>query len=146
MCTIYGFRPRNESRQVDILNFDLEVDLLSVYGYILWGRFINGIGCGVATTVGPMMLTEMCPVQFRGAFGSCNQLGLCAGMIFAWILSMPELSTDSNWVPESESLNPTAFILGMPIVIGIFQLCILPLCPDSPAYLAGKVNLILICY
>ena len=111
------------------------------YDYIIWGRFINGIGCGVATTVGPMMLTEMSPLPYRGAFGSCNQFGVCVGMIFAWILSLPELTIDPNWGPDSEGLNPIAFILGMPIAIGVFQLCVLPLCPDSPAYLAGKVIL-----
>ena len=86
-----------------------------------------------------MMLTEMSPLPYRGAFGSCNQFGVCVGMIFAWILSLPELTIDPNWGPDSEGLNPIAFILGMPIAIGVFQLCVLPLCPDSPAYLAGKV-------
>ena len=33
------------------------------------GRFLNGIGCGVALTIGPIFLTEIAPVHARGAFG-----------------------------------------------------------------------------
>ena len=36
---------------------------------------MNGIGCGLATTVGPMMLTEISPLHLRGVFGTCNQFG-----------------------------------------------------------------------
>ena len=56
------------------------------YDFILWGRFINGVGCGIATTVGPMMLTEISPIQLRGIFGTCNQFGVVVGMLIAWIV------------------------------------------------------------
>ena len=102
------------------------------YDYVLAGRFINGIGAGVATTVGPMMLTEIAPLAYRGALGSCNQFGVCVGMLFVWIISLPQLMI------ESEGLNAAAFVLGMPLVIGAVQVLVLPFCPDSPVYLATK--------
>merc|ERR1712227_652278 len=102
------------------------------YDYVLAGRFINGIGAGVATTVGPMMLTEIAPVRYRGALGSCNQFGVCIGMLFVWIISLPQLMI------ESDGLNAAAFVLGMPLVIGAVQVLVLPFCPDSPVYLATK--------
>ena len=101
------------------------------YDFILWGRFINGVGCGIATTVGPMMLTEISPIQLRGIFGTCNQFGVVVGMLIAWIVGMPELAIDGK-------LNSSAFVLGLPLVFGLIQLLILPWCYDSPAYLLSK--------
>ena len=103
-----------------------------VYDFVLWGRFINGIGCGVATTVGPMMLTEISPLVYRGIFGTCNQFGVVIGMLLAWVIGLPQLAI------SSESLNPNAFVLGMPLVFGVLQLLLLPWCPDSPAFLVTK--------
>lgn len=103
-----------------------------VYDFVLWGRFINGIGCGVATTVGPMMLTEISPLVYRGIFGTCNQFGVVIGMLLAWIIGLPQLAI------SSESLDPNAFVLGIPLVFGVLQLLILPWCPDSPAFLVTK--------
>ena len=103
-----------------------------VYDYILWGRFINGVGCGVATTVGPMMLTEISPVVYRGIFGTCNQFGVVIGMLLAWVVGLPQLAISSS------SLDPNAFVLGLPLLFGVIQLLVLPWCPDSPAYLTTE--------
>ena len=103
-----------------------------VYDFILWGRFINGVGCGVATTVGPMMLTEISPIAYRGIFGTCNQFGVVIGMLLAWVIGLPQLAISSS------SLNSNAFVLGMPLLFGVIQLLVLPWCPDSPAYLTTK--------
>ena len=43
------------------------------YDLIIAGRFINGIGCGVATCISPMMLTEIAPLPLRGIFGTQYQ-------------------------------------------------------------------------
>ena len=90
----------------------------------------------MATTVGPMMLTEIAPVQYRGALGSCNQFGVCIGMLFVWVISLPQLMI------ESDGLDPAAFVLGMPLVIGAVQVLVLPFCPDSPVYLATKEKIL----
>lgn len=101
------------------------------YDFVLWGRFVNGVGCGIATTVGPMMLTEISPIHLRGIFGTCNQFGVVVGMLIAWIVGMPELAIEGE-------LNSSAFVLGLPLVFGLIQLLILPWCYDSPAFLISK--------
>ena len=44
------------------------------YDWILVGRFLNGIGCGVAATVSPVYLAEVAPLHLRGAFGASYSL------------------------------------------------------------------------
>ena len=39
------------------------------YIWIMIGRFINGIGCGVQATVSPTYLMETAPEHLKGAFG-----------------------------------------------------------------------------
>ena len=39
------------------------------YIWIIIGRFINGIGCGIQATVSPTYLMETAPDHLKGAFG-----------------------------------------------------------------------------
>ena len=39
------------------------------YNWIIIGRFLNGIGCGVSMTVSPVYLMENAPENLKGAFG-----------------------------------------------------------------------------
>jgi len=44
------------------------------YNWILVGRFLNGIGCGIGMTISPIYLTELSPINLRGAFGTSYSL------------------------------------------------------------------------
>ena len=44
------------------------------YDWILVGRFINGLGCGIATTISPVYLAEIAPIHLRGALGASYSL------------------------------------------------------------------------
>ena len=44
------------------------------YDWILVGRFINGMGCGVAATISPVYLAEIAPLHLRGALGASYSL------------------------------------------------------------------------
>jgi len=102
------------------------------YDLIIAGRFINGIGCGVATCVSPMMLTEIAPLPLRGLFGTQYQFLLVIGMLICWSLEL-----DEAMLPLDSGLNRYTFLLGLPIVFGLIQMAILPFCYDSPGYLLG---------
>ena len=54
----------------------LTFQLGTSYYWILAGRFLNGIGCGVAMTISPIYLIENCPLRHRGAFGMSYSLRL----------------------------------------------------------------------
>jgi MFS family permease len=78
-----------------------------LYDFILSGRLINGIGCGLSTTLGPMFLTEISPIQYRGIFGTSNQFGVVLSILIAWIISLPEL-----YITAEGAFNQYTLILG----------------------------------
>ena len=105
---------------------------LGLYDYVLSGRFINGIGCGLSTTLAPLFLTEISPLRYRGIFGTLNQFGVVIGMLVAWVVGLPELGIGNI---GSSALNSYTFVLGLPVAFGAIQLAILPFCAESPLYL-----------
>ena len=52
----------------------LTFQLGTSYYWMLAGRFLNGIGCGVAMTISPIYLIENSPLRHRGAFGMSYSL------------------------------------------------------------------------
>ncbi|VDQ04398.1 unnamed protein product [Trichobilharzia regenti] len=65
---------------------------------IIVGRFIVGIACGAHTVVGPMYLSEIAPVSFRGAAGTLNQLVVVCAILLSQVLGLPEvMGTDELW-------------------------------------------------
>lgn len=93
--------------------------------------FFSGIACGLAAGLTPMYLTEISPPTVRGAIGTVYQL----------------IITISIWVSEylgvsnllgGEDLWP--FLLLFTIVPGLLQMCLLPMCPESPTYLFTKLD------
>ncbi|KAK5211553.1 Quinate permease [Exophiala xenobiotica] len=54
--------------------------------YLFVGRIIAGIAVGQVSHVVPLYLAEISPAQFRGALVSCQQLGICAGIMVAYWL------------------------------------------------------------
>ena len=55
---------------------------------LLVARVISGLGCGMATVGVPLYLGEVAPVHLRGAFGSLNQLAICAGIVVTQVLAV----------------------------------------------------------
>jgi len=99
------------------------------YGSILAGRTLNGIGCGVAMTISPMMLTEISPVHLRGAFGSSYSLFLNLGLFGSFVLAWKKSDLNFSFVDSA------AFVIIFPLIASILQLLILPFCHESPNYL-----------
>jgi len=99
------------------------------YNSILIGRILNGIGCGVAMTISPMMLTEISPVHLRGAFGSSYSLFLNLGLFGSFILAWRKPFLNFSFVDSA------AFVIIFPLIASILQLIILPFCHESPNYL-----------
>uniref|UniRef100_A0A915IMN6 Major facilitator superfamily (MFS) profile domain-containing protein n=1 Tax=Romanomermis culicivorax TaxID=13658 RepID=A0A915IMN6_ROMCU len=95
--------------------------------YILWlGRFLIGINSGLNSSLAPMYLTEIAPVNYRGLLGSVSQLVGTIAILIANILGF-------EFLLGTETLWP--YLLGFTIVPAIWQLATLPLCPESPKYL-----------
>lgn len=73
-------------------------------------------------------MTEISPSGIRGSVGVCSQVGIVMGIAFANFLTAPSFNTFG-------SLEKWRFVFLVPSLFSIFQLCVLPFCPESPAFL-----------
>lgn len=96
------------------------------YEMIIIGRFLIGINAGLNAGLAPMYLAEISPVHLRGAVGTVYQLVITISILVSQILGLEQiLGTAEQW----------PLLLCLTIVPAIFQICTLPLCPESPKYL-----------
>lgn len=93
---------------------------------LIIGRFLIGINCGFATTASPTYVSEIAPVNMRGAFGTVNQLAVAFGLVGAQILGIDViLGSVEGW----------PWLLGLAVVPAAVQCVMLPFAPESPRYL-----------
>ncbi|CAH1736361.1 unnamed protein product [Aphis gossypii] len=96
------------------------------YEVLFIGRFIIGVNCGLNTSLVPMYISEIAPLNLRGGLGTVNQLAVTTGLLISQILGIEQiLGTDEGW----------PLLLGLAICPAILQLILLPVCPESPRYL-----------
>ncbi|XP_075228605.1 glucose transporter 1 isoform X2 [Lycorma delicatula] len=96
------------------------------YEMLFVGRFIIGVNCGLNTSLVPMYISEIAPLNLRGGLGTVNQLAVTIGLLISQILGVEQiLGTDDGW----------PVLLGLAICPAILQLILLPVCPESPRYL-----------
>ncbi|CEF67046.1 Sugar/inositol transporter family and General substrate transporter family and Major facilitator superfamily domain, general substrate transporter and Major facilitator superfamily domain-containing protein [Strongyloides ratti] len=62
---------------------------VGIYYFLFVGRFLIGISCGLASGLAPMYLCEIASVNFRGLFGSLNQLFVTIAILFSQVLGLP---------------------------------------------------------
>jgi len=92
------------------------------------GRVFVGIVAGVATAVVPTYLSEISPLQLRGAISTMHQLAITVGILISQLLSTPSLGllgSEEKW----------KWLFLVPVICGLAQIVILPFCPESPSYL-----------
>ncbi|GLV43811.1 Glucose transporter 1 [Carabus blaptoides fortunei] len=96
------------------------------YEMLFFGRFIIGVNCGLNTSLVPMYISEIAPLNLRGGLGTLNQLAVTVGMLLSQVLGIePILGTNQGW----------PVLLGLAVCPAILQLILLPVCPESPRYL-----------
>eukprot|EP01026_Neomeris_dumetosa_P069670 TRINITY_DN6898_c0_g1_i7.p1 TRINITY_DN6898_c0_g1~~TRINITY_DN6898_c0_g1_i7.p1 ORF type:complete len:413 (+),score=25.02 TRINITY_DN6898_c0_g1_i7:43-1239(+) len=54
---------------------------------LIFGRFVIGVGVGLSSALVPLYIGEMSPIHVRGMMGSFNQIGICVGLLAAFILN-----------------------------------------------------------
>ncbi|XP_062531122.1 glucose transporter type 1 isoform X2 [Bombyx mori] len=96
------------------------------YEFLIFGRFIIGVNCGLNTSLVPMYISEIAPLNLRGGLGTVNQLAVTVGLLISQVLGIEQiLGTDEGW----------PILLGLAICPAVLQLVLLPACPESPRYL-----------
>ncbi|XP_014294508.1 solute carrier family 2, facilitated glucose transporter member 5 isoform X2 [Halyomorpha halys] len=90
------------------------------------GRLVAGLSGGLIMTVVPMYLTELAPIQLRGAMGTMCPMGISSGVLLAQILGLPVfLGTEEIW----------PYLLGFFGVLVLVGYSAFPWLPESPKYL-----------
>ncbi|KAK9885926.1 hypothetical protein WA026_013804 [Henosepilachna vigintioctopunctata] len=96
------------------------------YEILLLGRFIIGVNCGLNTSLVPMYISEIAPLNLRGGLGTVNQLAVTVGLLISQVLGIEQiLGTNDGW----------PLLLGLAVCPALLQLVLLPICPESPRYL-----------
>ncbi|XP_013420984.1 solute carrier family 2, facilitated glucose transporter member 1 isoform X3 [Lingula anatina] len=105
-------------------------DVAESFEMLIIARFIVGFGCGAGSGLVPMYMTEIAPVNIRGAMGVLHQLALTTGILVSQIFGLRQILGNENWPIL------LAFV-GVPCLISAF---ILPWFPDSPRYTLIKLK------
>ncbi|OXU20201.1 hypothetical protein TSAR_004643, partial [Trichomalopsis sarcophagae] len=96
------------------------------YEMLFVGRFVIGVNCGLNTSLVPMYISEIAPLNLRGGLGTVNQLAVTIGLLVSQVLGIEQiLGTNDGW----------PVLLGLAICPAVLQLLLLPFCPESPRYL-----------
>jgi sugar porter (SP) family MFS transporter len=91
---------------------------------ILVGRFITGIGIGIASLVVPLYIAEIAPTKNRGMLVSFNQFAITIGILIAYLINY-RFAEDGNW----------RFMFGFAFFPAFLQLFGLFFIPDTPSWL-----------
>lgn len=76
------------------------------------GRFLSGIGCGLATVVVPLILDRLAQATSIGRIGIFNQMAITIGILTALALAIPLGSRTSwRWVPAVSMIIAGAQLL-----------------------------------
>jgi SP family facilitated glucose transporter-like MFS transporter 1 len=104
---------------------------LASYELLILGRYLIGINCGLNTSLVPMYISEIAPLTLRGGLGTVNQLAVTVGLLISQVLGVEGLlGTDGGW----------PYLLGVALFPSLLQLCLLPMCPESPRYVQNGGN------
>lgn len=98
------------------------------YSALVVGRFVVGIGIGLASLATPVYIAEAAPSHLRGKFVTLNTLFITGGQVIAGIVDGLFCTTNGGW-------RYMLGISGVPAVlmtIGFFFL------PESPRWLVAK--------
>jgi SP family galactose:H+ symporter-like MFS transporter len=102
----------------------LAVALAPTVSFIIFGRFLLGLGVGLASMIVPLYIAEIAPADRRGALVSLNQLMITIGILLSYIVGVIFTPVEGWRYMFGVALIP-ALILG----IGMFTL------PESPRWL-----------
>ncbi|KAI9477675.1 Bifunctional purine biosynthesis protein PurH [Coemansia sp. RSA 989] len=88
------------------------------------GRFVMGIGCGIASGVANTYIGEIAPFKWRGFYGSFFQMSIVLGLMFSQLAAM-YITSGTQW----------RIVVALPGAFSLLQIALLPLRVESPSYL-----------
>ncbi|CAE6470247.1 unnamed protein product [Rhizoctonia solani] len=99
---------------------------------MIGGRFLIGIGVGLAACMAPLFIAELSPTKLRGRLVTVNVVFITAGQVIAYGIGAAFESSPGGW----------RWMVGLGAVPAGLQLIMLPFLPESPRILVrgGKLE------
>ncbi|KAG8900096.1 myo-inositol transporter [Tulasnella sp. 403] len=99
---------------------------------MIGGRFVIGVGVGLAACTVPLFIGEISPTRLRGRMVTVNVVSITLGQVIAYGIGAAFESTPSGW----------RWMVGLGALPAGLQLFMLPILPESPRILLqqGKVD------
>lgn len=94
------------------------------------GRFVLGIGVGVASLLAPLMLSELAPSRYRGRLIVTNCIFITGGQLVAYFINWGLESVDHGWRVS----------VGLCMVPAVLQSVFFVFLPDTPRFYVIKGN------
>lgn len=95
---------------------------------IILGRFIVGVGVGMASMTAPLYISEASPTKVRGALVSFNGLLITGGQFIAYLTNLAFTKVPHSW----------RWMLGVAGIPALVQFVLMFWLPESPRWLYRK--------
>ncbi|WCJ28145.1 inositol transporter 4 [Euphorbia peplus] len=99
--------------------------LAPTYNVIILGRFLVGLGVGMASMTAPLYISEVSPARIRGALVSTNGLLITGGQFLAYLINLAFVKTAWTW----------RWMLGVAAIPPLVQFLLMLSLPESPRWL-----------
>ncbi|KAK6465105.1 myo-inositol transporter [Scheffersomyces coipomensis] len=88
------------------------------------GRFVLGLGVGIASLISPLMLSELAPSKYRGRLIVTNCMFITGGQLIAYLINWGLTNVNHGW-------RVSVGLCMVPPVVQFVLFCFLP---DTPRY------------
>ncbi|OMO97701.1 Sugar/inositol transporter [Corchorus olitorius] len=95
---------------------------------LIVGRFLVGLGVGVASVTAPVYIAEASPSEIRGGLVSTNVLMITAGQFLSYLVNLAFTQVRGTW----------RWMLGVSAVPAVIQFILMLCLPESPRWLFMK--------
>ncbi|GLT34226.1 hypothetical protein SLA2020_087520 [Shorea laevis] len=95
---------------------------------LILGRFLVGLGVGVASVTAPVYIAEASPSEVRGGLVSTNVLMITGGQFLSYLINFAFTEVPGTW----------RWMLGVSAVPAVIQFVLMLLLPESPRWLFMK--------
>lgn len=99
------------------------------------GRFLGGIGIGLASLLSPIYIAEIAPAKIRGRLIGSNQLAIVSGIFIVYFVNAAIVSTHTAVWNQTIGWR---WMFGMGVIPGIIFFLLLFLVPESPRFLVTR--------
>ncbi|KAH7333022.1 general substrate transporter [Rhizoctonia solani] len=98
---------------------------------MIGGRFLIGIGVGLAACMAPLFIAELSPTKLRGRLVTVNSIFITGGQVVAYAIGAAFESSPGGW----------RWMVGLGAIPAALQLVLLPFMPESPRISARRGDL-----